>query len=67
MNKRKLRRDSCAGKRHWPDLNTARRTLQRWFPDRDVVNVLHAYQCGFCHAWHIGASAERQWRSRRAV
>jgi len=55
MSRRKLRRDSCTGKRRFESFEAARETLQRWFPDRDAMHVLNAYQCVFCRgAWHIG-------------
>lgn len=47
------RRDSsCAGKRLYGDLPTARKMARRTNNDRDAHCA--AYHCCKCHGWHVG-------------
>lgn len=46
------------GKRTYHSLGEAEHTIARfakqWGPDDLLLENLNAYQCGFCHKWHLG-------------
>ena len=45
---------SCAGKVAHTSRQTARRVARSTHGGRDDLGRLHAYQCAFCHHWHVG-------------
>jgi hypothetical protein len=45
---------SCAGKRAHASRQVARRFARMVHDGRDDLGRFHAYQCVFCHRWHVG-------------
>jgi hypothetical protein len=45
---------SCAGKVAHGSRHVAARVARSTHDGRDDLGRLHAYQCDFCHHWHVG-------------
>lgn len=53
-SKRRIRRNACDGKVRFADITTAMSAAWSARKEGLTIRLMRAYQCGFCHHWHIG-------------